>query len=164
MHKCLNFLSIWMFVFRLDIICLVFLNQNIKILMCQEKKSEATEPHNYIFRRHKLERQEDYLGNVTVTSPYGGKHTICTFSTWVCVTGCPFYMAVSRCQETLWFGWAVSFEPAGGGHSDFSSPGFLNAAQSYQWVSPKGVILFPSGICCNSRGCRSLAEGQSGYC
>lgn len=103
MHKCLHFLSFWMFVFGLDIISLVFLNQNIKLLMCQEKKSEATEPHNCIFRRYKLEWWEDHLGNAIVTSTHGKKYTIYTFLPGVCVTGCPFYMAVSRCQETLWF-------------------------------------------------------------
>lgn len=95
--------SVFLFVFRLDIISLVFFNQNIKLLMCQEKKSEATEPHNCMFRRHKLKKWEDCLGNVIVTSTHGKKHTICTFLPGVCVTVCPFYMEVSRCQETLWF-------------------------------------------------------------
>lgn len=90
MHERLNFLSFWMFVFRLDIISLVFLNQSIKILMCQEKKSEAAEPRNCIFRSHKLERQEDCLGNVIVTSLIQKKHTICAFSTWSLCNRLPF--------------------------------------------------------------------------
>lgn len=58
--------------------------------MCQEKKSEATEPHNCMFRRRKLEGQEDCLGSVIVPSPHGRKHTICTFSTWSLCNRLPF--------------------------------------------------------------------------